>query len=115
MRCSIAMIMLLICGCGVSVTPNPDPVDFKGSLSLNGEPAKDLKLNFQPVETGLPAVVPVKDGVFEAKLTPGKYTWYVTQGASEKTLEGISTEFLEGSMARIIDIQPGTELKFVMD
>lgn len=112
---AFAAILAMMVGCGVAVTPNPEPVDIKGTLSLDGKPISDVKINFQPTEIGLPAVVPVNEGKFEWKLTPGKYTWYITQGSSEKTLEGISVEFLEGSMARIIDVKAGQELNFSMD
>lgn len=108
-----------IVGCGgVSVTPNPDPVAVTGNVTLAGKPATDIVINFQPIEGGLPAVVTVKDGKFEAQVTPGKYTYFVSKASTpsgEKSLAKVPTAFHQGAMDRVIDVNGPGPLEFTMN
>jgi hypothetical protein len=74
------MLLGVIVGCGgVSVTPTAARVAVTGNVTLAGKPLTDVDLNLQPTGDGLPAVLKVKDGKFEAELVPGKYTFFLTQ------------------------------------
>lgn len=102
------MLVGAIMGCGgVSVTPNPDPVAVTGNVTLAGKPATDIVVNFQPIEGGLPAVCTVKDGKFEAQITPGKYTYFVSKAATptgEKTLSKFPAPLQQGAMDRTVEV-----------
>ncbi len=119
-RASFCLFLVAaIAGCGgVSVTPNPDPVAVTGNVTLAGKPATDIVVNFQPIEGGLPAVVTVKDGKFEAQVTPGKYTYYVSKASTpsgEKSLAKVPTAFHQGAMDRVIEVTGPGPLEFAMN
>ncbi len=105
-----------IVGCGgVSVTKNPDPVSVTGSVTVLGKPLSDVVVNFQPTAGGLPATIQVSGGKFEARITPGQYTWFVTKAstrAGDKAIAQVPAAFQEGSMARLIDVETSSPLVF---
>jgi hypothetical protein len=107
---SLLSLMLIgaLAGCGgVSVTPNPDPVAVTGNVTLAGKPVTDIAVNFQPIEGGLPAVVTVKDGKFEAQITPGKYTYFVSKASTptgERSLSKVPTPLHQGAMDRVVEV-----------
>ena len=109
------LLMLLLTGCGVSVEANQDPVDITGKLTMGGKPVDAVNINFQPTDKGLPAVIEVTKGSFAAKVTPGKYTYYLTAGKSPKSIEAIPRHYQEGSMARQFDITDSTALDFTIE
>ncbi len=116
MRILCAVLVLASLGCGgVSVAPFSDPVDVTGKVTMSGKPLTDVKLNFQPTGDGLPAVVDVKGGAFTAKLTPGKYTYYMTPGKKEAAFKAIPEKYLAGSMDRQHEIAAGTTLELLLD
>ncbi len=112
----ISVCSVFLVGCGGSVTtPNPEPTAVTGTVIQKGQPVANVVLNFQPTGAGaLPAVVPLKDGKFEAQISPGRYTWYLSEGSgaeSRKAFATISEEFQAGSLDRQIDVEPGKPLQ----
>ncbi len=109
-------LLLMMAGCGgVSVTPNPDPVSVSASVSMGGKPTNDIMFHFQPIEGGLPADVAVKNGKFEAQVTPGKYTWYISSGASPASFEAVPTAYHAGSLERTLEVKAGDALDIKLD
>ena len=103
-----AVLVLFACGCGgASVQPNPEPVSVTVNLTQAGKPLTDVNFNFQPTGAGLPAVVPVVKGTFQAQVTPGTYTWYITPGKSPQAFAAIPAGFREGAMDRQLEIAAG--------
>lgn len=101
MRKLLPWLALAIIGCGgATIVPNPDPVDVSGSVTLSDKPVLDVVLNLQPTGAGLPAVIPVTDGKFTAKLIPGKYAYFITEGKSPASFKAIPKEFREASLDR---------------
>ena len=113
------LLVGLIAGCGgVSVTPHPDPVAVTGNVTLAGKPVTDVVVNFQPIEGGLPNLATVKDGKFEAQVTPGKYTYYVSKASTqsgEKSLAKIPAAFHQGAMDRVIEVTGPGPIEFAMN
>lgn len=102
--------LLLAAGCGVSVEPHPEAGDVTVKVTRAGQPVNDVNFNFQPVEGGLPAVVPVVQGNFQSRITPGKYTYYFTAGKSPRSLEAIPADYHQGSLERLVEVAPGASL-----
>ena len=112
---ALILMGILLAGCGVSVTPNPDPVDVSISVTAGGKPVSGMKFNFQPTESGLPAVAEITDGKCQTKVTPGKYTWYVSAGKDEALLSTVPEEYLEGAMERQIEVKGGDAIEVSLD
>lgn len=106
---------MLAVGCGVSVQQNPEPVDVTFKVTAGGKPVSDVKFNFQPTGDGLPAVVEVTNGGFTSKVTPGKYTWFISAGASEAAFAGIPAKYQEGSLDRQFEIAGGESMEIALD
>ncbi len=115
MRVLVLTWVLLLAGCGVTVTPNPDPVDVTVSVTSGGKPVSGIKFNFQPIEGGLPAVVEITDGKSQSKVTPGKYTWFVSAGKDEALLAAIPEQYHEGAMERQIEVKGGETHEIELD
>lgn len=115
----VLLVLAVIAGCGgVSVTPNPDPVAVTGNVTLAGKPVTDIAVNFQPIAGGLPAVVTVKDGKFEAQITPGKYTYFISKASTptgERSLAKVPASFHQGAMDRVIEVNGPGPLEFSMN
>lgn len=113
------VVCSLIAGCGgVSVTPNPEPVAVNGNVTHAGKPVSDVVINFQPIEGGLPAVAPVKEGKFEAHITPGKYTYFVSKAATpsgDRSLAQIPVAYHQGAMDRQVEVTGPGPLEFAMN
>ena len=112
----LSISSVFLSGCGDSGTaPNPEPTAVTGTVLQNGQPVSAVVLNFQPTGPGaLPAAIPLKEGKFDAQISPGRYTWYVSEGAdadSKKAFAAISEEFHAGSLDRQIDVKPATALQ----
>jgi len=115
-RRTLILGMLMLTGCGgASVTPNPDPVDVTVTLTAGGKPVNDVKFNFQPTDTGLPAVVDVKDGKVQTKVTPGKYTWFVSAGKTDAALKTIPAQYYEGALERQFEVNGGETIDLKLD
>lgn len=104
------LVTIALPGCGVAVDAHEAPVDVSGKLTMNGKPVDAVNINFQPTAAGLPAVIPVTNGAFAAKMTPGKYTYFLTAGKSPKSLDRIPRSFQEGSMDRQLEIDSNETL-----
>lgn len=120
LRSGLLLILLSAAvGCGgVTATPFSEPVSVTGNVQMAGKPATDIAINFQPTGDGLPAVVQVKDGKFEAQVTPGKYTWYVSKASSktgDKSLSKVPATFQQGSMDREFEVTGPGPLDFVIN
>lgn len=115
----LLMLLSAAVGCGgVTATPFSEPVSVTGNVQMAGKPATDIAINFQPTGDGLPAVVQVKDGKFEAQVTPGKYTWFVSQASSktgERSLSKVPAAFQQGSMERQFEVTGPGPLDFVIN
>ncbi len=108
-------LSVCLMGCGVTVTKNPDPVEINGTVTLGTAPMDKVVLNLQPTGPGLPASVPVTSGGFTTKLTPGKYTYFITEGKSKEEFEKVPKAFREGSMDRQVEISEGGPLVIVIN
>ena len=112
----VAANSIILSGCG-SITPavNPSPVAISGSVAQGGKPVSDLVLNLQPTGPGaLPVTVALKNGQFEAEISPGRYTWYLSEGSeksSKKAFESVAESFRAGSLERQIDVSPGGRIE----
>ena len=85
------------------------------SVTAGGKPVSGMKFNFQPTESGLPAVAEITDGKCQTKVTPGKYTWYVSAGKDEALLSTVPEEYLEGAMERQIEVKGGDAIEVSLD
>lgn len=100
------------------MTPNPEPVAVTGIVTVSGKPVTDIAINFQPIDAGLPAVIAVKDGKFEAELTPGKYTYFVSRVSTptgERSLAKIPVAYHQGAMDRLVDVDGAGPIALAMN
>jgi hypothetical protein len=109
MRKLVLLLALALLGCGTDPGRTADPVDFSGEVTLNGKPLSAATLHLQPTGAGTEAFLPVKSGTFRGKVTPGRYTYYVS-GA-----KGIPEKFRAGSLDRQTDIAAGTTLRVTLE
>lgn len=112
-----ALFLLLFTGCESSLDlgTNPEPVAITGTVSKGNAPLTGLRLNLQPLETGLPATLDIKDGKIAAEVTPGKYTWYISGDEKDLAAKGIPEGFLAGSMDRTVEIKGGDTLSLTVE
>jgi len=106
----IVSALALVVGCN-SVDPgkSADMVDVSGTVSRGGKPVTDVTLNLQPTAKGsTQAALPVKNGQFKGKVTPGKYTYYVTEGSNPAAFQAIPEKFHLGAADRQIEVDAGT-------
>lgn len=117
MRVWTLMFLSLLCGCGgIDPGTNPDPVEVTLNVTMAGKPANDLKFNFQPIGPGaLPAVVDIQNGKVLAKVTPGKYTYFITAGKSPAGFNAVPKAYHEGSMDRQIDLKAGDSIEIRLE
>lgn len=109
LRLTLLCLTLSILGCGgMDPGKNEDPVEVSGSVTLNGKPIEGAVMNFQATGEGAQALIPIKAGKYKGVVIPGKYTYYVTDGAKPGALKGVSKEWQAGSMERQIEI-PGPQ------
>jgi hypothetical protein len=105
MRKLIPVMGLVLIGCGVNPGKTPDPVDLSGKVTLAGKPVSDVSIFFQPTgPSGVPAEFPLINGGFKGKGTPGKFTYYFTEGKNASAFRAIPAKYKSGSMERQIDI-----------
>lgn len=112
-----ALFLLLFTGCESSLDlgTNPEAVVISGTVSRGSDPINGLRLNLQPLETGLPATLDIKDGKISASVTPGKYTWYLSGDEKDLAAKGIPEAFLAGSMDRTVEIKAGDTLSLTVE
>lgn len=111
-----AICVLLLAGCG-STDPgtNPAPQLTLLEVTMGGQPVNDVKFNFQPVGSGLPAVVEIKNGKGEFEVTPGEYTYFISAGKSDATLKKVPEKYLTGALDRKFEVKGGESLQFTLD
>ncbi|CAN5391459.1 hypothetical protein BH10PLA2_BH10PLA2_32810 [soil metagenome] len=104
------LLGLVLTGCSGYINPgkNPDPVQISGTVTSNGKNLSDLVLNFQPTGSGVQAVFPVKDGKYSGTVTPGTYTYYLSEGRSAAAFKAVPQSWRAGSMDRQQAIEGGT-------
>jgi hypothetical protein len=107
--------LVLLVGCGVNPGKNPDQVDITGKVTLPGKTVTDVTFNLQPTGTGTQAFYPVKNGEFKGKATPGKYTYFISEGPSASAFKAIPEKYRSGSMDRQIDVDAGTPLNITLN
>lgn len=113
-KCSKFVLLTAVCclafaGCEqIDVGTNSEPVTVIGKMSGEGQPLSNVVLNFQPVAGGLPGVVPVTEGKFVTKLTPGKYAYFLTPSSSAKTEVSIPEKLRQASLDRQIEVSAAT-------
>jgi len=115
MRILSVALMLTCVGCGSAVVPTADRIDLTGELTQDGKPVTGVKLNLQPTGNGLPAVIDVVDGAFNAEVVPGTYTYYVSPGKKAEDFKAIPESFQSGSMERQFDVADGTTLELTIE
>lgn len=115
MRTLVLLAGLLVVGCGVNPGKNPDPVEISGKVTRGGRPITDVVLNLQPTGSGTQAMYPVVNGEFKGKATPGKYTYYFSQGRNPANFRGIPEKYQSGAMDRQVDISAGASLTLTID
>lgn len=117
MRRTTLLVALLIAGCGYKDPgKNPDPVEVSGRVTKGGRPVTDVVLNFQSTGDGTQAAVPVKSGDFRATITPGKYTYYISEVSGKTTaFAAIPEKYRNGSLDRQIEIETGKSLDLTLD
>jgi hypothetical protein len=109
-KLSWLLLGLVFTGCSGYINPgkNPDPVQISGTVTANGKNVSDVVLNFQPTESGVQAVFPVKNGKYSGSVTPGTYTYYLSEGRSPAAFKSIPESWRAGSMSRQQAISGGT-------
>lgn len=114
MRKLFLLLALVPLGCGVRVVENPEPVSLSGRVTVGGKPITGVMLNLQTTGKGLPAIIPVIEGAFEAKVTPGRYAYFITRGPLAESYELIPNEFREATLDRQFDMAAGKTLDVEM-
>ena len=107
--------LTLLLGCGANPGRSPEPVEIEGRVTIGGKPARDVILNLQPTGAGAQAAFPLKEGAFRGSVTPGKYTYYVSETANAAAFKAIPAKFQLGSLDRQIDITAGVKLDLTLD
>lgn len=116
MRKFVPLLGALVLGCGVNPGTTPDQVDVTGKLAVKGKAIDGVQVRFQPMSaTGNPAEFPVTNGAFKGKMTPGQYTYYVTEGKSAAAFKTVPDAFKMGSADRKVDVAAGAALDLKAD
>lgn len=103
-------VLLISVGCARSIDPGtkPEAIDYTGTVTLGGKPVEDAVLNLQVIDKGTQATIPVVKGEFKAKLTPGTYTYYLTQGKNAAWFKNVPEKFQSGAMDRKLVLNSST-------
>jgi hypothetical protein len=117
MRFATMMLVLVLSGCGYrDPGKTSDPVEVSGRVTKDGRPVSDVVLNLQPTGDGTQATLPVKGGDFRGSITPGKYTYYISEvNGKAKAFTSIPEKYREGSLDRQIEIEKGKSLDLTLD
>jgi hypothetical protein len=109
MRKLFPLAALVLIGCSSDPGKNPEQVDVSGKVTLAGKAVSDVFLNLQPTGSGTEARLPVKNGEFKGKLTPGRYTYYITEDSKRPAaFQAIPEKYRAGSLDRQINIDEGS-------
>ena len=116
---TIASAALTAIGCSQTTPLNEAPLTVTGKVSQNCQAIGDVNISFQPLQHGHPVSLPVSaDGTFQGELIPGNYAYFVAKSAtpkSESAIKKIDPKYLEASLTRSVDVQPGQELAIALD
>ncbi|HAP08938.1 MAG TPA: hypothetical protein DCR20_14030 [Planctomycetaceae bacterium] len=117
MKRLIALITLALAGCSgnLPVGTNPDPVNITANVSMAGAPVDGLKLNFQAIGDGPPAVLDIKAGTAAGPVTPGSYTWFISGSEKDLADKKIPDQYREGSMDRKVDVSSPANIDVKLD
>jgi len=110
-----AIGLLLLIGCGVNPGQTDEPVDISGRVTHKGDLVNDVTLNLQPTGKGTPAFFPLKNGEFQGKATPGRYTWYISEGAKPGAFKSVPEPYRAGSLDRQIETDEGIKLDLTLE
>ena len=117
MRIATLMLVLVLGGCGYrDPGKTSDPVEITGRVSKGGRPVSDVVLNLQPTGEGTQATLPVKGGDFRGSITPGKYTYFISEANGRPSaFASIPEKYREGSLDRQVEIEKGKSLDLTLD
>ncbi len=115
-RIPLLVVVLVGLGCGgVNPGTNPDQVDITGKVTLAGRLVNDVTFNLQATGVGTQAAYPVKAGAFQGKATPGKYTYFISEGTNASAFKAIPEKYRQGAMDRQINVGSGSVLNITLD
>ena len=116
---ALTVASLIAIGCSQPTRLHEAPINVTGKVSQGGQAVGDVQVSFQPLQHGHPVSLPVSaDGTFQGELIPGNYAYFVSKTAtpkSEAVIKKIDPKYLEASLTRAIDVQPGQELTIALD
>jgi len=115
MRKTLPLLALFLIGCSIDPGKNADPVEISGHVTLKGNPVNDVTFNLQPTSKGAQAMFVLKNGEFKGKVVPGRYTYFISEGAKPASYQAIPEKFRSGAMDRQIDIGDGSKLDIKLD
>lgn len=94
----LALLFVFIAGCQSHPGYRPEAIDITGTLKLRGKPLSGVVLNLQPTQGGHPATASVTDGNFKARVTPGKYCYFLSEGETPAGLQEVPKEYLSANI-----------------
>lgn len=113
MRSLFLLFGLVLCGCTASTGKNEEPVEVSGRITHNNKPVSGVTVNFQPTGRGAQASNSVKDGNYKVTITPGKYTYYLTEGSNNTN--AIPEKYRAGSLERQVEITSAQTLNLDLE
>ena len=115
MRKLVFLCALAVFGCGDKVGFNAEPVEVSGRVTMKSRPVTGVVLNLQPTSGGAQAALPLKNGGFRGQVVPGRYTYYITEGASAEAFKAIPEKYHLGDKDRQIELAAGSVLNIALD
>lgn len=110
------LVFVFAIGCSGTAPKAADMTEITGTVTMGGQPVSDVVLNLQPTGEGTIAAIPVQQGKIKAMVTPGKYTYYITETPKGKAVMAkLNPKYLAGAMDRQIDIAAGSTLNITLD
>jgi hypothetical protein len=118
-----AAALAVLAGCGKPAQV-ADPVQVRGKATYaSGTPVRDVVLTLQPVDSGMPAGLPVgTDGSFSGKVVPGKYAYYLSAQEARtpadrqkfaQALKAVPEKYRGADMSRTVKVSSGDlQVKF---
>ncbi len=117
MKRLMTLLLATVAGCSqnVPVGTNPEPVNLTVNVAVAGAPVDGLKLNFQAIGDGLPAVLDIKAGTATGPVTPGSYTWFISGSEKDLADKKIPDQYREGSLDRKVDVSSPANIDLKLD
>lgn len=113
-RFSVLLVVMLV-GCGVNPGKTKESVEIEGTVTVAGKPVNNVTLNLQVTGTGTPATLKVTKGAVKGLVTPGNYTYYLSQASSAADFKSVPAKAKEGSLDRQIEIKGPGPVAFTFD